>query len=77
MLRFALVSSPQIDVERVRAFMPSNYDAWPLLLRGEQVAVVIVGTDNAGWTLDDYVLPRLASGMIYATELVTKGADDE
>lgn len=29
---------------------------------------VIEGEDNAGWTLDGYVIPRLASGMIYATE---------
>jgi hypothetical protein len=29
----------------------------------------ITGTDQAGWTLDDYVIPRLASGLIVAKEV--------
>ena len=29
----------------------------------------IYGEDNAGWTLKDYVLPRLASGNIFAEEV--------
>lgn len=29
--------------------------------------VQIEGEDFAGWTAQDYVIPRLASGMIYAT----------
>lgn len=32
--------------------------------------VSIVGYDNAGWTLEDYVLPRLASGNIFGKEVV-------
>ena len=50
----------------VMAYLPFNYviskdstdDQW-----------VIVGRDNAGWTLDDYVIPRLASGLIFAREV--------
>jgi hypothetical protein len=30
---------------------------------------VIQGEDNAGWTLDDYVIPRLASGLHFAKEI--------
>jgi hypothetical protein len=30
---------------------------------------VIYGHDDAGWTLDGYVLPRLASGLLFATEV--------
>lgn len=30
---------------------------------------VIAGEDKAGWTLDDYVKPRYASGLIWATEI--------
>lgn len=30
---------------------------------------VIGGYDNAGWTLDDYVLPRLASGGMHGREI--------
>jgi hypothetical protein len=32
---------------------------------------VIHGTDSAGWTLDDYVIPRLASGLYFAKEYLT------
>ena len=30
---------------------------------------VIGGRDVAGWTLDAYVIPRLASGLYFATEI--------
>lgn len=79
MMRFALVSSPLAKVERVQAYLPSNYTAVAVTDRREpplQLAVLIAGADNFGWTLDDYVIPRLASGMIYATELVQKGVED-
>jgi hypothetical protein len=33
------------------------------------VQFLIAGRDVAGWTLDDYVIPRLASGMYYAEEV--------
>lgn len=75
MVRVALVSSPSIDIDRVRAYMPANYTAVAVADRRdppEQLAVLIVGEDNAGWTLDGYVIPRLASGMIYAAELAPR-----
>lgn len=31
--------------------------------------VIIKGKDVAGWTLDGYVLPRLASGLYFGEEL--------
>ncbi len=30
---------------------------------------IIAGEDSAGWNLDDYVIPRLASGLIWAAEI--------
>jgi hypothetical protein len=33
------------------------------------VQVLIGGRDESGWTLDGYVLPRLASGMYYGSEI--------
>lgn len=30
---------------------------------------VIAGEDSHGWTLDDYVIPRYASGLIWAEEI--------
>lgn len=31
--------------------------------------VAVTGRDNAGWTLEDYVIPRLASGNWFAKEV--------
>lgn len=78
MMRFALVSSPMIDVARVERFLPSNYTAVAVNDKREpplQLAVLIAGEDNFGWTLDGYVIPRLASGMIHAHELIRQEAD--
>jgi hypothetical protein len=36
-------------------------------------ATLIAGHDVAGWTLDDYVIPRLASGLHVALEVTPRG----
>lgn len=54
------------DMRRVAAYLPSNYAV--LMEDSTDEAVVISGIDAAGWTLDDYVIPRLASGLMSATE---------
>ena len=48
----------------VNAYLPRTFSA-----TREGDVITIVGTDDHGWTLEDYVLPRLASAMIYATEV--------
>lgn len=53
------------DPETVAAYLPGNYH----LAKSEPGEILIAGYDNAGWTLDGYVIPRLASGMIYAREV--------
>ena len=60
--RFAIITSPDSTLEQVEAYMPSNYQAVKLEV------ILIRGNDSAGWTMDDYVLPRLASGLHFATE---------
>lgn len=52
------------DIGVIERYLPSNYWA------EEQTdgSVKISGHDSAGWTLDGYVIPRLASGLIFATE---------
>ena len=47
-------------LEVVRAYLPLLYEA-----RMEGTAIVIEGDDYAGWTMEDYVIPRLASAMIF------------
>jgi hypothetical protein len=46
-------------------YLPANYKVAEVTAE----YVFIEGHDNAGWTLDDYVIPRLASGLIWAEEV--------
>jgi hypothetical protein len=52
------------DLEKVRRFLPSNYTA-----DSDGGNIFIHGVDRLGWTLDDYVIPRLASGLWFAVEV--------
>lgn len=74
--RYALVSLRNDSVETIERYLPGNYSVAgtveltvdeSLLLNGKYA--VIEGRDKSGWTLDDYVIPRLASGLIVATEI--------
>lgn len=67
--RVAVIDHQHDSVRTVRAYMPDNYNATELDGR-----IVIVGTDFAGWTLDEYVIPRLASGLIFAVEIEGRDA---
>lgn len=58
-------NDPEAELRRVSAYLPSNYSA-AILHSGE---IDITGTDSSGWTLDGYVIPRLASGLIFAEEV--------
>lgn len=62
-MRYALIRNS--NEQEVAAYLPSNYK----VLGTEGDDVLIGGQDNAGWTLDDYVLPRLASGLRFGQEL--------
>jgi hypothetical protein len=63
MRRTAIVITPDSELETIERYLPDNYTA------REVTVVVIEGTDNAGWTMDDYVLPRLATGLHIAAEV--------
>lgn len=66
--------------EQVAPFLPDNYRVVATDRgRGAQessgaLVVIIAGEDSAGWTLDDYVLPRLASGLYFGREVAHAGA---
>jgi hypothetical protein len=63
--RYAVVEvSNFATLSTVQDYLPSNYKA-----RQDGDKIFIFGTDNAGWTLDGYVIPRLASGVMFAREL--------
>ena len=69
MTRSALITggraSERRDLEHVQAYLPANYTA----SRTPAGDILITGEDVAGWTLHDYVIPRLASGLIWAAEV--------
>jgi hypothetical protein len=53
------------DEETVGAYLPANYQVTHL----DAEFVYIAGEDRAGWTLDAYVIPRLASGLHLCEEV--------
>jgi len=65
-MRFAVADG---DLAVVREYLPANYKArWGRRSGEKGRRVVIFGSDSHGWTLDGYVVPRLASGLIAAWE---------
>jgi hypothetical protein len=82
-MRYAIVATR--TPASVAAYLPANYEViWtsevgelddlaatmtePGAVRGYG-HVVIQGRDSHGWTLDDYVIPRLQSGLHSAWEI--------
>jgi hypothetical protein len=65
--RGAVVRGLNINATTVAAYLPSNYR----VVASDDESVTIEGEDVAGWTLNDYVLPRLASGLMFGTEVET------
>lgn len=63
-IRIAVVEGKANDCDAIRRYLPTNYGASTY-----GMDVVITGRDYNGYTMKDYVLPRLASGMYFAREL--------
>ena len=59
------------DVERtISAYLPAGYK----VAACDGTIIVIRGEDDCGWTLEDYVLPRLASGLYFGEEVGAREA---
>lgn len=61
-------SSASAMLGRVLALLPGNYQAALVTANNLKFRVKIWGEDDHGWTLDGYVIPRLASGNLFANE---------
>jgi hypothetical protein len=66
-MRRAIISKRRDSAEQIARYLPDNYR----VEREDDTHVWIVGEDVAGWTLDGYVIPRLASGLIVAEEVTS------
>lgn len=53
--------------KQVADYLPANYKVIGRTL--DNNGTIIVGVDDHGWTLADYVIPRLASGLIACEEV--------
>jgi hypothetical protein len=66
MVRRAIIQRSNFSsVDVVARYLPTNYK----VVGEDERGIIIEGKDVAGWTLDDYVLPRLASGLIWGKEI--------
>jgi hypothetical protein len=67
-MRFAVVRSNSSDkIDSIKALLPANYQVMRISPDGE--GVLIGGVDDHGWSMEEYVIPRLGSGMIAAREV--------
>jgi hypothetical protein len=76
-MRYASVTGARSSDE-VAAYMPGNYEVYGHRFPDGgtgRLVVLIRGEDNAGWTLDDYVIPRLASGLMACREITIPEGD--
>lgn len=73
-----LIRVNSTDERAIAAYLPSNYTiVGPVKdAQGYNVATVVSGQDVAGWTAEDYVIPRLGSGLFGASILGTWSEDD-
>lgn len=61
-------SSYREHADRIAAYLPLNYGVIPPTAKefaDDPTVVRIAGVDRAGWTAHEYVIPRLASGLVF------------
>ena len=52
----------------VAQYLPNNFRVLGRSLDNSKT--IIVGVDDHGWTLEDYVIPRLGSALIHCEEVI-------
>lgn len=63
-MKQALIRGAAREVEAIRRYLPSNYIAFTW-----GTHVWIEGEDWHGWTMEDYVIPRLRSGNYIVSQM--------
>lgn len=67
--RYALIALDSSASEVLSRYLPGNYKLAAFTQDDGREVALISGEDHAGWTLDGYVLPRLASGLYPGREV--------
>lgn len=65
-MRYAVVRGAE-SLAVIADYLPGNYHVLHKDPNG--AGVIVGGEDDHGWTLEDYVIPRLQSGLMQATEV--------
>lgn len=74
-MRYAAVTGAR-DAEHLTRYLPDNYEVYGHRFPdgpGGKIVLLIRGHDVAGWTMEGYVLPRLASGLLWGEEVTPEG----
>jgi len=66
--RLAIVAGHS-DLDTIRKYLPRGYSAKSIGKADGVERILIEGYDDHGWTLHEYVIPSLASGLICAKEV--------
>ncbi len=74
MNRYAVIRGNGVTKEKVAAYLPANYcpiwnGYWTFGKLPIEEVVVIEGRDIHGWTLHNYIQPRLGSGLMMCEEI--------
>ncbi len=69
--RYAVVAGARTRRE-LEAYLPDNYRIVHVTSEPRGIKAAIAGSDDHGWGLDTYVIPRLASGLIFARECASR-----
>ena len=74
--RTALIVGRDITAERVANYLPSNYTVVDAdVTGGDGDSVIIGGHDVAGWTIEQYIAPRLGTGGMFVVDSGTDHGD--
>lgn len=60
--------------QQVAEYLPMNYRVLGRTL--DNTGTIIIGVDDHGWTLDEYVIPRLGSALIACIEITHEEGKD-
>ncbi len=57
------------DADTIAQYLPKNYRVASTDDSDGSLSTLVVGTDDHGWTLDGYVLPRLGSALLAGEDI--------